>query len=238
MIKKTVKNFVAILCCTFLFLGLFGCSKTFDLEIGTKDNSSIIFDIKNETGINLSSIEFSEISDEQSISNNMLSGGTKWENDKTARIYLSKSNYSTILVEGNDEIFTMHNIDLTNSKNIILKKQDTILYFEYEIDGATKSTLDAEKTWIEQKEEARQKAEAQAKAEEEARQKAEQEKAEAEAQAKAEEEAGQQSNNSGYQNQNNGNNSSSSSGGNNSGNASSGGSVAQSQDSCLDEDLF
>ena len=190
LVKKRIVGVLAVAVSALMLFSLAGCSKGYDIEIGSKSDNASYIDIKNDTSGAISGIEFSSDSTVSDISNNLM-GSDSWENGKTARVYAQKSASATILVKISGTTKVLHNVDISSVEKATLKLEGDYAYLEYEKDGKTVSTLDDEKAYVKAEQEKKE-AEAKAKAEAEQKAKEEQEakeKAEQEAKEKAEEEA-------------------------------------------------
>ena len=243
-LTKTLKTSLALALCIVLSFALSACTKGYDIELGNKSDGVSHIDLKNETGMVISELEFTTDNTVSDLSNNMLDSSKTWENGKTARISYTNSSKLTILFKGGTLTYVMHDVDISGIEKATLKLDAEYAYLEFEKDGKTVSTLDDEKAYIKAQQEkkaaeekAKAEAEEKAKEEEEAKQKAEEEeeakqKAEEEAAAKAAEEAAaaQATQDYTYSSGSTGSSSGSSS---SSSNSSGSGSVQQSTDGCL-----
>ena len=233
-LTKTLKTSLALALCIVLSFALSACTKGYDIELGNKSDGVSHIDLKNETGMVISELEFTTDNTVSDLSNNMLDSSKTWENGKTARISYSNSSKLTILFKGGTLTYVMHDVDISGIEKATLKLDAEYAYLEFEKDGKTVSTLDDEKAYIKAQQEkkaaeekAKAEAEEKAKEEEEAKQKAEEEAA-----AKAAEEAAaaQATQDYTYSSGSTGSSSGSSS---SSSNSSGSGSVQQSTDGCL-----
>lgn len=233
-LTKTLKISLALALCIVLSFALSACTKGYDIELGNKSDGVSHIDLKNETGMVISELEFTTDNTVSDISNNMLDSSKTWENGKTARISYSNSSKLTILFKGGTLTYVMHDVDISGIEKATLKLDAEYAYLEFEKDGKTVSTRDDEKAYIKAQQEkkvaeekAKAEAEEKAKEEEEAKQKAEEETA-----AKAAEEAAaaQATQDYTYSSGSTGSSSGSSS---SSSNSSGSGSVQQSTDGCL-----
>lgn len=247
----------ALILALAMVLACTACSKGYDIEFGASGSNATFINIKNETGSEISAIEFTKDETVTEISKSLMDASTKWESDKTAKIGYEDMKTPTVLVKVGSKTYVMHNLNIATIEKASLKLEGDYAYLEYEKDGQRVSTLDDEKAYVkaqqekkEAEEKAKAEAEAKAKAEEEAKKKAEEEAKAAEeaaAAAAAEEAAAAaaQSASSGYSGSSSAgsssdySSSSSSSGSSSAGTSSSAGSssgsgsVSQSTDGCI-----
>lgn len=143
---KILKSALALFVGLNILLFATGCAS--NKLVATKaadDDATGTIEIVNNTGSTITELEVTRVSTTADITNNILQ--ENWGNGERVSVNYTLSANTTILFKIGGETYAIHNAQISEVNNSIIKIKDDIPYLEYEKDGQVKDTLEYEKAY-------------------------------------------------------------------------------------------